>query len=191
MTKEKIKQVIVVEGRDDTQRLQEVFDVRTIETNGSAINKETIERIKMAHELHGVIVFTDPDSPGQKIRNTVRHAIPNVSHAFLERDEARPNHKGSLGVEHASNVAIKEALAKVYTIKADDNNSDLIEISQNDLRYLKLVGTADAKARREYLAKELRIGYVNGKQLAKRLQMFQIPMTKVVELMAQYDAENK
>ncbi len=41
------KEVIVVEGRDDTRRLKEIFpDIETIETNGSAIDKPTLERIK-------------------------------------------------------------------------------------------------------------------------------------------------
>ena len=33
-----IEEIIVVEGKDDTRRLQEVLDVDTIETIGSAIN---------------------------------------------------------------------------------------------------------------------------------------------------------
>ena len=33
------KEVIVVEGRDDTRRLKEVYpEIETLETNGSAIN---------------------------------------------------------------------------------------------------------------------------------------------------------
>lgn len=189
MTKPTIKQVIVVEGRDDTQRLQEVFDVQTIETNGSAINSEIITRIKMAHELHGVIVFTDPDTPGMLIRNAVTRAIPDVAHAFLEQDEARPAHKGSLGVEHASNQAITQALASVYTIRDESSDSEQPEIDRHDLLRLNLIGTRDAKARREYLAKSLRIGYVNGKQLLKRLKMFQISKAQVEQVMADFDAQ--
>ena len=37
------------------------FDVETYETRGSAINEQDIARIQRLHELHGVIVFTDPD----------------------------------------------------------------------------------------------------------------------------------
>ena len=59
--KEKISQVIVVEGRDDTANLKRYFDVETYETRGSAINDQDIERIQRLHQRHGVIVFTDPD----------------------------------------------------------------------------------------------------------------------------------
>ena len=44
--KEKISQVIVVEGRDDTANLKRYFDVETYETRGSAINDQDIERIQ-------------------------------------------------------------------------------------------------------------------------------------------------
>ena len=54
--------VIVVEGRDDTRRLREIYpDIETIETNGSAIDEETIALIQKALQTREVIVFTDPD----------------------------------------------------------------------------------------------------------------------------------
>ena len=65
MTKEKIEEVIVVEGKDDTKRLKEVFDVDTIETRGSAIDESILEQIEHAQETRGVIVFTDPDFSGE------------------------------------------------------------------------------------------------------------------------------
>ena len=41
--KPKIEEIIVVEGKDDTRRLQEVFDVDTIETIGSAIDDTILD----------------------------------------------------------------------------------------------------------------------------------------------------
>lgn len=80
--KEKISQVIVVEGRDDTANLKQYFDVETYETRGSAICQEDIQRIKHLHNLHGVIVFTDPDVNGERIRRMIMTEIPSVQHAF-------------------------------------------------------------------------------------------------------------
>lgn len=90
MTKEKIEEIIVVEGKDDTKRLKEVFDVDTIETRGSAINESILEQIEHAQETRGVIVFTDPDFSGEKIRKTIMEAIPDAQHAFLSRRMAAP-----------------------------------------------------------------------------------------------------
>ena len=65
----KIKEIIVVEGKDDTTAIKRAVNADTIETNGSAVNDETIEKIKLAQTTRGVIIFTDPDFPGEKIRN--------------------------------------------------------------------------------------------------------------------------
>ena len=64
----KIQEIIVVEGKDDTKRIQEVVEADTIETIGSAINDEILTRIEHAQEIRGVIVFTYPDFSGEKIR---------------------------------------------------------------------------------------------------------------------------
>ena len=83
------KEVIVVEGRDDTRRLKEVYpEVETIETNGSAINQEVLDRIKVLQEQRGVIVFTDPDFPGNKIRQAVMQYVPDCKHAHLQKGDA-------------------------------------------------------------------------------------------------------
>lgn len=48
------------------------------------------------------------------------------------------------------------------------------DISAEDLIHAGLIGGPAAKCRRERLGDLLKIGYTNGKQLQKRLQMFQI-----------------
>ena len=62
----KIKEIIVVEGKDDTTAIRQAVNADTIETNGSAINAETIEKIKLAKSTRGVIILTDPDYPWAK-----------------------------------------------------------------------------------------------------------------------------
>lgn len=184
MTKPKIAEIIVVEGKDDTRRLQEVVEADTIETIGSAIDEEILMQIEHAQETRGVIVFTDPDFSGEKIRKIIMEAVPDAKHAFLPRGEAVPRRRGSLGVEHASNASILEALRKVVTPATED----FPEIPRQSLFDYGLMAGTDAKLRREKLGDELRIGYTNGKQLQKRLRMFhitpeelQIAMAKVME----------
>ena len=184
--KEKISQVIVVEGRDDTANLKRYFDVETYETRGSAINDQDIERIRRLQELHGVIVFTDPDFNGERIRHMIMTAIPTVQHAFLKRDEAVPKSKSkgrSLGIEHASYEDLKTALTQV-TEKFENENE--FDISRGDLIRLGFLAGADSRKRREYLGESLRIGYSNGKQLLKRLELFGVTLAEVEEVMAKY-----
>lgn len=167
----KIKEIIVVEGRDDTRRVKESLNADTIETNGSAIDEATIEQIKKAQANRGVIVFTDPDFPGERIRKIISQAVPGVKHAFLNREEAKPTHKGSLGIEHASPEIIRQSLRKVYT---EAEVTSIPSISRPFLVEMGLLNGPRAKERRQKLGEKLRIGYTNGKQLKKRLEMFSI-----------------
>ncbi|MHB9781891.1 ribonuclease M5 [Streptococcus sp. 10F2] len=168
--------VVVVEGRDDTANLKRFFQVDTYETRGSALSQEDIERIARLQAQRGVIVFTDPDYHGERIRKMISQAVPAVGQAFLKRGEAVPKSKTagrSLGVEHADFEALKEALDGAFTGRSPEQQ-DLI--SQADLMSLGLLAGSDSRKRREYVGEVLRIGYSNGKQLPKRLAMFGISL---------------
>ncbi|MBO0481418.1 ribonuclease M5 [Candidatus Enterococcus courvalinii] len=186
MSKLTIEEIVVVEGKDDTRRLQEVVNVDTIETIGSAINEAILMQIEHAQETRGVIVFTDPDFSGEKIRKTIMEVVPQAKHAFLPRKQAQPKKKGSLGVEHASNEAILEALKKVVTPSEEEFN----EIPRQMLLDYGLIAGAQAKEKREILGDELRIGYTNGKQLAKRLKMFRITPEELIQAMKKVEAKH-
>lgn len=182
----KIQEVIVVEGKDDTANLKRFYEVDTYETKGSAIDEDDLERIERLHDLRGVIVFTDPDYNGERIRKIIMQAIPTVKHAFLQRDEATPKSKTkgrSLGVEHASFEDLEKALSSVRGYYDDDNQFD---ITKSDLMRLGLLMGGESRKRREYLGEHLRIGYCNGKQLLKRLELFGINLMEVEEVMGEY-----
>ncbi|WP_152166150.1 DUF4093 domain-containing protein, partial [Streptococcus pneumoniae] len=46
---------------------------------------------------------------------------------------------------------------------------------------------AASRKRREYLGETLRIGYSNGKQLLKRLELFGVTLAEVEEAMKSYE----
>jgi len=168
----KIKEIIVVEGRDDTTAIKRAVNADTIETNGSAINKEIIEKIKLAAEKRGVIIFTDPDFPGEKIRHTIANEVPNCKHAFLPRHLAKAKSGKGLGVEHAKPEDIRQALQNAHMTIAEKEAEEVI--TKEDLLYYGLIGDERSKERRMKLGELLKIGYTNAKQLHKRLLMFQI-----------------
>ncbi|MDQ8759701.1 ribonuclease M5 [Streptococcus ruminantium] len=183
----KIQEVLVVEGKDDTANLKRFYEVDTYETRGSAISDDDLERIEKLHDLRGVIVFTDPDYNGERIRKLIMQAIPTVRHAFLQRDEATPKSKTkgrSLGIEHASFEDLEKALACVRGYYDDENNFD---IGQKDLIRLGLLLSSESRKRREYLGEHLRIGYCNGKQLLKRLELFGVTLAEVEGVMREYN----
>lgn len=179
----KIKEVIVVEGRDDTTAVQLAIHADTIETNGSAINSVVLDRIKHAQEKRGVIVLTDPDYPGERIRSIIEKNVPGVKHAFIPKNLAKDKRGRKIGVEHAKPEVIREAILHAH--------SGMIEvgadiISQDDLIEAGLIAGQDCVKRRERLGELLRIGKTNGKQLRNRLNIFQISRNefiKAVEIM--------
>ncbi|NQP42331.1 ribonuclease M5 [Streptococcus suis] len=182
----KIQEVLVVEGKDDTANLKRFYEVDTYETRGSAISDDDLERIEKLHDLRGVIIFTDPDYNGERIRKIIMQVIPTVKHAFLQRDEAAPKSKTkgrSLGIEHASFEDLEKALAGVRGYYDDEHNFD---ITKSDLMRLGLLMGGDSRKRREHLGEKLRIGYCNGKQLLKRLELFGISLVEVEEAMESY-----
>lgn len=185
----KIKEVIVVEGKDDTVKIKQAVDADTIETRGSAIDHEIIQQIKHAQEKRGVIIFTDPDYPGERIRHIIDQAVPGCKHAFLSKEQAKAKHSQtkSIGIEHASLEDIREALKAVYQL-ADPHMSD---ITQADLLHYGLIGGPYAKTRRARLGELLLIGHTNGKQLLKRLTMFKITKAQFEDAMKQILWEEK
>lgn len=64
----KIREVIVVEGKNDTNVLQQYFDCETIETHGTSLDAQTLALHPPGPAAPGVIIFTDPDHPGEYIR---------------------------------------------------------------------------------------------------------------------------
>ena len=179
--KQKINEVIVVEGRDDTANLKRYFDCETYETGGSSIDDRDLERLKRLEDKRGIIVFTDPDFQGERIRKIIMQAVPNAKHAFLNRDEARPKGKGSLGVEHANFEALNQALAEVFggekvtdefgSAKTQEPSSDrssvskkelLTELTQTDLMSFGLVMAADSRKRQNF--------FVSNSELVMRME---------------------
>lgn len=176
-----IKEIIVVEGRDDTVAIKRAVDADTIETGGSAINAQILRKIELAQQRRGVIVLTDPDHAGERIRKIIANKIPGVSHAFIKEKDA--TRKGDIGVENASPEAIREALSRAHT--AYEAAKPLID--WQDLIEAGLIVHSDAAARRMELGNILGIGYCNGKQLYKRLTMFQISREEFVNALEQIE----
>lgn len=181
-----IQEVIVVEGKDDTVAVKRATGADTIETNGSAVSGPTLEQIAHALEKRGVIVFTDPDYPGKRIRAIIEEHVPGVKHAFLEKKKTlAPNGKG-LGIEHATDEDIREALSAVYTRRDEIGTW---QATPADLLETRLTVHSSARARRERLGELLKIGYTNAKGLQKRLRMFGISKEQFEEAVRILDQE--
>ena len=181
----KINEIIIVEGKADTDVIKHAVEAETIETNGSALSSTTLAAIKTAANTRGIIIFTDPDFNGERLRKLIAQVIPDAKHAFLTKDEAGrmiPHH--SLGIEYATADRIEAALAQVYDPSIINLESD---ITQADLLHGGLIAGAGAAQRRQFVAEELKLGYVNGKQLLKRLHLFGIKRAELEKVIKQIE----
>ena len=175
----RIKELIVVEGIHDSDRLHSYFDCDTIETSGSGLRKEILEYIALAKDKRGVIIFTDPDASGNMIRERINQAIPGCKNAFVQKEDARTKKK--VGIEHASKEVLEEALENVITYVDKEEET----ISQEDFYDLGLLGKKDSDDLRKKLGKELHIGNCNAKAFRKRLNGLGITKEECLEYIRQ------
>lgn len=171
-----IKEVIVVEGINDSKRLKSFFDVETIETHGLGLSKSTINLIKEINEKRGVILFLDPDTPGEKIRKRLNSEIPNLKNAFVMKQDAKTKKK--VGIEHASKEVLEEALNNLLTY-CDSKES----ISEKQFYELGLKGNKDSSELRDIVSNHFHLGKCNSKTMFKRLNMLGIRYDDIVKVL--------
>ena len=167
-----IKEVIVVEGVNDTKRLKSFFDVDTIETHGLGLNKMTIDLIRQANEKRGVILFLDPDVPGEKIRRRLNEEIPGLKNAFVMKEDAKTRKK--VGIEHASREVLKEALDHLVSYGEFKDS-----LSKEEFFNLGLKGLEDSSLKRERVSIFFHLGKCNAKTLFRRLNMLGITYEEI------------
>lgn len=176
----KIKETVIVEGRDDTINLKKAVDCFTIETHGFGIRRETWEAIEKAYRERGIIIFTDPDHSGEEIRRKLTEAFPDAGQAYIARKDALK--KGDIGVENAEPEVIIEALKKAQEhMKRPAVQPEDSDITMIDLEKLGLSGGSGSRELRQLAGKALGIGYANSKGFLTKLKGFGIKKEELNE----------
>lgn len=80
-----IKETIVVEGKDDIANVKRAVDCEMIATNGLGFGKDLINRLIEINDRCGIIILTDPDYAGKRIRARLARHIPTAKHAYIDR----------------------------------------------------------------------------------------------------------
>ncbi|HYE80682.1 MAG TPA: ribonuclease M5 [Clostridia bacterium] len=163
-----IKETIVVEGKNDAAAVRRAVEADIIITSGFGINKSILDRIRTAQEKNGVIVLTDPDFMGEKIRKIISDRVKGVKHAFIPREEARE--EGDIGVENAAPESVLKALSMARCELEEVRTT----FTREDMIYYSLTGSEHAAELRARLGSALGIGYANSKQLINRLNKYGI-----------------
>lgn len=161
-----LKEVLVVEGKSDTAAIRRALEADTIETGGFTLAPSTLKKIEAAYNKRGIIILTDPDGAGNRIRRFLTERFPEAGQAFIPHIDATAN--GDVGVEQASPAAILAALGKVR----HHEFNPAFEFTERDLMTNGLSGGSMASARRDKMAALLGIGYGNAKTFLQRLNTY-------------------
>ena len=179
-------EVLVVEGKNDKARILAIFPhLNVITTNGSEISNETLDMIEELSKNHEIILFLDPDYPGERIRNIILNRVPSCQNVYIQKSKAIDERKHKVGVEHTSDEDIISALENRISYSHKANN-----LSTADLYKLGLLGTPNSSLKREFLSLKLHIGNPNGKTLLNRLNFLQLTYKELEEILNAKDWNN-
>lgn len=170
-----IKEVIVVEGKDDVAAVKAAIHAEVITTNGFGYGKELIKMLRKLQKRRGLIIFTDPDFVGERIRRDIASQVKGCKHAFLPQNKATRDI--DIGIENAKPEDIVKAINGAKPVKVEKKEI----YSKEDMVYFKLEGGKGSRDRRDKLGHELGIGYGNAKQFLSRLNSFGISKEEFIK----------
>ena len=159
----KINEAIIVEGKYDKSKLASLVDAVIIVTNGFGIfkDREKLELIRYYARKTGIIIMTDSDSAGQKIRGYIKGAVHDGSiiNVYIpdvfgkEKRKEKPSAEGKLGVEGISSKQIAEAFERAGITSSERTcKSDITSLT---LYELGLSGGENSRELRKRLQKSL------------------------------------
>jgi ribonuclease M5 len=164
--------IVVVEGKKDSEKIKKLFNVLTYETHGFGFNDSDIENLKKLSKTYNVILFLDPDRSGEKIRQSILKHIPDAENIYISKNDMEPFSK-KIGVAEAKDEVIIKAFQNKIKFKKDN-------ISLLFSEYLSL--DISSKILREKICEKIGISYCNNKTLFKTLNMLNIDLLRLKEI---------
>ncbi|MBP5430953.1 DUF4093 domain-containing protein [Ruminococcus sp.] len=159
----KISEAIIVEGKYDKIKLSSIVDAVIIITNGFGIFKdaEKLELIRYYAKKTGIIILTDSDEAGRKIRGYIKSAVSDgrITNVYIpdifgkEKRKIKPSAEGKLGVEGIDTSILLEAFKKSgITASEEKKTSDITKLT---LYELGLSGSSNSRELRARLQEKL------------------------------------
>ena len=179
----KLDKPVIVEGKYDKIRLSNFIDAVIIETDGFRIfsDKEKRAFIRNMAKTKGIIVMTDSDSAGFRIRNFIRNISSDgeVINVYMpdvfgkEKRKTEPSKEGKLGVEGLSEEIITEALTKAGVFHTKTENVQSRQVTVTDLFEDGFTGSDNSGERKQKLLKSLSLpSQMSNSQLLKLINTF-------------------
>ncbi|MCL1858069.1 MAG: DUF4093 domain-containing protein [Oscillospiraceae bacterium] len=199
MPKIKLNQTIIVEGKYDKIKLKSIIDANIITTDGFRIYNNIQKRalIKNIAEKTGVIILTDSDSAGKKIRNFIKSCvgeekiinvyIPRIS--GKERRKPESSKENVIGVEGIGKDLLTEILKK-FGVAECDKKAKTKKITKIDFYDDGLSGKQDSSEKRKYLCEKLDIPYMQANSLIEAVNIL-LDYSEYKKIIGEFDSENK
>lgn len=163
----KISEAVIVEGKYDKIKLSAVLDTVIIETDGFAVFKDKEKQclIRFLSEKRGIIIMTDSDSAGFKIRSFIKGITKseNIKNVYIpdiygkEKRKTEFSKEGKLGVEGMKTEVIMSALVKAGVICTENGKTETHEITRTDFFDDGISGRENSSEIRKALARELEL----------------------------------
>jgi len=163
----KINEAVIVEGKYDKIKLSGILDTIIIETDGFAIfkDKEKQKMIRFLAEKRGLVILTDSDSAGFKIRSFIKGITKceNVKNVYIpdvygkEKRKTEFSKEGKLGVEGMKAQVIIDGLKKAGVICDENDKKTSREITHTDFFEDGISGGENSSRTRKALARELEL----------------------------------
>lgn len=160
----KVNEAIVVEGKYDKIKLSSIIDGFIVVLDGFGIynDKEKLSLLRSLAKTRGLIILTDSDSAGFRLRHYLSSAIDpqyikNVYIPEISGKEKRKSHKGKeglLGVEGMNTQTILEAFHHSGVL-CEGNSNRPAPITKLDLYDLGLSGGSGSATKRRALTEKL------------------------------------
>lgn len=179
----KLDKAVIVEGKYDKIRLENFIDALIIETDGFRIfsDKEKIAFIRRLAKEKGLIIITDSDAAGFRIRNFIKNiaADGEIINVYIpdvfgkEKRKFQPSKEGKLGVEGLTEEIITQAMSKAGITHTDGAPVNGRKITVTDLFEDGLTGSENAKERKYRFLRNLELPCrMSNNQLLRLLNTF-------------------
>lgn len=187
-----IHQLIVVEGKNDAHAIRRALgDVDVLWTEGFGLTSEKLEYIARMAPKQGVIICTDPDYEGERIRQRISKRVPSAQHAYLSKASALSRKGDDIGWENAAPEEIIAAFAKALPEQgsAQPIQAPVNTITMQDLIDAGLAGNLHSSEQRAIIGKILGIGDTNAKQFVFRANRFGLSREDLLKTMNSLKAD--
>lgn len=164
----KLKEILLVEGKYDAARLHNLVEGTVLTTDGFRVMKDRALQtmLKRLGRAQGLIILTDSDAAGFKIRHFVTGLVgaEYVLQAYVpaipgkESRKEVPGKEGLLGVEGVSDEIILQSLQDA--LKSRPSSAAVTDTAPQAITYTDLYewgisGTANSAERRRILLRQL------------------------------------